>query len=70
MFELFNNIWVLLICLFLIYCIYKKISNLNKPLQETKFVEQMKNQQKLKKKINLNQIVKKLPSLASYYVGI
>lgn len=70
MFELFNNIWVLLICLFLIYCIYKKILNLNKPIGETKFIEQMKNQQKLKKKINLNQIVTKLPDLASYYVGI
>ena len=39
---------------FLIYSIYKKIKNLNKPIQETKFIEQMKNQEKLKKNINLN----------------
>jgi hypothetical protein len=70
MFEIFNNPWMLLVCVFLIYSIYKKIKNLNKPLEETKFIEQMKNQQKLKKKLNFNNIVDKLPQMASYYVGI
>ncbi len=70
MLEIFNNPWIILVCTFLIYCIYKKIKNLNKPLEETKFIEQMKNQQKLKKKFNFNNIVKNLPNMAEYYVGI
>ncbi len=70
MLEIFNNPWTILVCGFLIYCIYKKIKNLNKPLEETKFIEQMKNQQKLKKKFNFNNIVKSLPNMAEYYVGV
>jgi hypothetical protein len=70
MFEIFNNSWLILICGFLIYSIYKKIKNLNKPIEETKFIEQFKNQQKLKKNFNLNNIVTRLPDVASYYVGI
>ena len=70
MLELFNNPWTILICAFLIWCIYKKIKNLNKPLEETQFIEQMKNQQKLKKKFNINNLVKNLPNMAEYYVGI
>ncbi len=70
MLEIFNNPWVILICVFLIYSIYRKIKNLSKPLEETKFIEQMKNQQKLKKHFSLTNIVNNLPTMASYYVGI
>jgi len=70
MFEIFNNPWFILVCAFLIYSIYKKVKNLNKPLKETKFIEQMKNQQKLKKKINFNNLMTNLPQMTSYYVGL
>ena len=30
----------------------------------------MKNQQKLKKTLNFNNVVKNLPNIAAYYVGI
>ena len=70
MFEIFNNIWVLLLGLFLLYTIYNKIKNLNKPFNESKFIEQFKNQKRLKKKFNLNYLHKGLPTIASYYVGI
>jgi hypothetical protein len=70
MFEIFNNSWIILICIFLIYSIYKKIKNLNKPIEETKFIEQFKNQQKLKKNFNLNNIITQIPEVASYYIGL
>ncbi len=70
MLELFNNSWIILVCAFLIYSIYKKIKNLSKPLEETKFIEQMGNQQKLKKHFSLANIANTLPTVASYYVGI
>jgi hypothetical protein len=70
MFEIFNNIWVLIFGLFLLYAIYKKIKNLNKPFDELKFIEQFKNQKRLKKKINFTNLQKGLPTIASYYVGI
>jgi hypothetical protein len=70
MFEIFNNIWVLVIGLFLLYTIYKKIKNLDKPFDESKFIEQYKNQRRLKKKINFTTLQKGLPTIASYYVGI
>ena len=37
---------------------------------EIKFIEQFKNQQKLKKKFTFDNIHKGLPTLASYYVGL
>lgn len=70
MFEIFNNPWIILIIIFLIYSIYNKIKNLNKPLNQTKFIEQLQNQQKIKKNFNFNNIVTKLPILTSYYVGL
>ena len=70
MFEIFNNIWVLLLALFLLYAIYKKITNLNKPFDESKFIEQFKNQKRLKKKFNFKNLHKGLPTIASYYIGI
>ncbi len=57
MLNIFNNPWVILVCLFLIYSIYKKIKNLSKPLEENKFIKKMKNQQKLKKIFKLNKII-------------
>jgi hypothetical protein len=67
---MFNNIWGIIIILFLIYAIYKKISNLNKPYDKKKFIIQYKNQKKLGEKINLPNLMKNMPNIASYYVGI
>jgi hypothetical protein len=67
---MFNNIWGIVIILILIYAIYKKISNLNKPYDEEKFIIQYKNQKKLQKNINIPTLMKNIPSIASYYVGI
>ena len=67
---MFNNIWGILFVLILIFAIYKKIKNLNKPCDETKFIIQYKNQLKLREKINLSNFMKNIPSMASYYVGI
>ena len=65
-----NNIWGIIIILFLIYAIYKKINNLNKPYDKKKFIIQYKNQKKLVEKINLTNLMKNIPTIASYYVGI
>ena len=65
-----NNIWGIIIGLILIYAIYKKISNLNKPYDEEKFIIQYKNQKRLEKKINIPNLMKNMPTIASYYVGI
>jgi len=70
MFEIFNCIWIFIFGLFLLYIIYKKIKNLDKPFDESKFIEQCKNQKRLKKKLNFNNLHKGLPTIASYYVGI
>jgi hypothetical protein len=79
MFELFNNIWVVIISLILLYIIYNKINNLNKPFDKARFVEKYTNQKKLWKKLkNTTNISKKgkgiepitIPLLASYYVGL
>jgi len=79
MLELFNNIWVVIISLILVYIIYNKINNLNKPFDKARFVEQYTNQKKLWKKLkNTTNISTKgkgiepisIPLLASYYVGL
>ena len=80
MLELFNNIWVVIISLILVYIIYNKINNLNKPFDKARFVEQYTNQKKLWKKLKNTSISKKgngkgiepltIPLLASYYVGL
>lgn len=67
---MFNNIWGFVIILILIYAIYKKISKLNKPYDEQKFITQCKNQKKLQHQINLPNLMKNIPTIASYYVGI
>lgn len=63
-------ILAIIIILFLIYSIYKKIKNLNKPFDEEKFIIQYQNQKKLRRQVNLPNIMKNIPSLTSYYVGI
>ena len=63
-------ILAIIIILFLIYSIYKKIKNLDKPFDKKKFIVQYQNQKKLKKKVSLPNFMKNIPSLASYYVGI
>ena len=67
---MFNNIWSILIVIALIFAIYKKIKNLNKPYDEKKFIIQYQNQIKLRKKFNLKNFMKNVPNVASYYVGI
>ena len=63
-------ILTIIIILFLIYSIYKKIKNLNKPFDEKKFIVQYQNQKKLKQKVSLPNFMKNIPSLTSYYVGL
>ncbi len=70
MIDKFNNIWVIIISIILLFIIIKKIINLNKPFDESRFIEQYKNQEKLKKKFNIKSLHQSLPKLASYYVGI
>lgn len=67
---MFNNIWGIIVIIILIFIIYKKINNLNKPYDENKFIIKYKNQMKLREKINLPNFMKNIPSMASYYVGI
>jgi hypothetical protein len=70
MLENFNNIWVILLSIVLLYVIVKKIINLNKPFDERRFIEQYNNQLKLKKQLNIDIIQKNIPKLTSYYVGL
>lgn len=65
-----NNFFGILIILFLIFAIYKKIINLNKPYDENKFIIQYQNQLKLKEKFSLKNVMENIPDLTSYYVGI
>jgi hypothetical protein len=67
---MFNNIWGGVIVIILVYAIYKKIRNLNKPYDEDKFIIQYQNQKKLGQKINIPNLMKSFPTIASYYVGI
>ena len=53
MLEKFNNIWVILLSILLLYVIVRKIINLNKPFDEKRFIQQYKNQLKLKKQLIL-----------------
>ena len=70
MLEKFNNIWVILLSILLLYVIVRKIINLNKPFDEKRFIQQYKNQLKLKKQLNIDIIQKNIPKLTSYYVGL
>ena len=63
-------IFAIIIILFLIYSIYKKIKNFNKPFDEKKFIVQYKNQKKLRQKVSLPSLMKNMPTLTSYYIGI
>ena len=72
MFDFFNNIWVILICIVLFYFIVKKIYNMTQPFDEHKFLVQCKNIEKLKNKLNMNldTIPSLIPNIASFYVGL
>jgi hypothetical protein len=70
MLQKFNNIWVILISILLLYIIVRKIINLNKPFDERRFIEQYTNQLKLRKQLNIEIIQKNIPKLTSYYVGL
>jgi len=70
MLEKFNNFWVILLSILLLFIIVRKIINLNKPFDEKKFIHQYKNQLKLKKQFNIDIIQKNIPKLTSYYVGL
>ena len=65
-----NNIWGLIVIFILIFAIYKKINNLDNPDEDDEFVTKYKNQLKIKEKFNLKNIIKNIPSITSYYVGI
>ena len=70
MLDCLNNFWVIIICLILFFVIIQKICNLNKPFDEQKFLIQFQNQEKLKKKLNLNSIHDVIPKLTNFYVGV
>jgi hypothetical protein len=70
MLEKFNSIWVILLSILLLCMIVRKINNLNKPFDEKRFINQYKNQLKLKKQFNIDIIQKNIPKLTSYYVGL
>jgi hypothetical protein len=70
MLEYFNNYWIILTCIILLYIIINKIMNLNKPFDEGKFIQKYKNQKKLEKNFTMSNFSKSLPSLLEYYVGV
>jgi hypothetical protein len=70
MLDWFNNYWIIIISCILLFIIIRKIYNLNKPFDENRFIEQYKNQLKLKENFSLSSIPKGLPKIASYYVGL
>ena len=70
MLDKLNNTWVLIICGFLFIIIIRKIINLNKPFDEQKFIEQFNNKEKLKNKLNLDNLGLNLPNITSYYLGV
>ncbi len=65
-----NNIWGIIIVLVLVYIIYKKIRDLNKPYDKDKIIVQYKKQKQIQHKINIPNLMKNIPTIASYYVGI
>lgn len=68
MLDYLNNIWVILICIVLLYFIFKKICNLWQPFDEEKFIKQMKNQEKFEEKFSLSNLPSMIPSLTSMYI--
>ena len=68
--NLFNNYWIILLSLLILYIIIKKILNFNKYFDEEKFIKQYKNQQKLENKFKNLNIFEGIPLLTSYYVGL
>jgi len=70
MLDKFNNVWIILLAFILLFVIIKKIVNLNKPFDEKRFIQQYKNQLKLRKQFNIDIIQKNIPKLTSYYVGL
>ena len=70
MLDKLNSFWVILICAIIFFIIVKKLYNLNKPFDESKFIKQYANQEKLKEKFGMQNISQQLPQLASMYVGI
>ena len=70
MLDKFNNIWIIIISIIIFIIIIKKICNLNKPFDQSRFIEQYTNQIKLQEKFTLKSIPNNIPKIASYYVGI
>jgi hypothetical protein len=70
MLECLNSWWVFIICAILFFFICKKTYNLFRPFDEYRFIEQQKNQEKLKKKLSSFDITSAIPKLTSYYVGV
>ena len=70
MIDSFNNIWVIIIAIILLFVIIRKLINLNKPFDEERFINQYKNQIKLKKNFKLDSLPEQIPTIASYWVGL
>ena len=68
MLDIFNSCWTIIVAILLLYFILKKIYNLNKPFDEDKFINQLNNQEKLKKNLNLDFFKQSIPDIAHYYI--
>ena len=64
------NVWLLIFSIILFYIIIKKIINFEKSFDETLFIEKYYNYKKLKKKLNLDNLKKNIPSITSYFLGL
>jgi hypothetical protein len=70
MLDIFNNIWVIIICVIIGLIIIRKIYNLNKPFDEEQFMEKYQNQKKLKEKFSLDILKKNIPNITHMYLGL
>ena len=70
MLDLFNNSWIIILSIVIIFVVFKKIYYLNKPFDKDKFIYQYLNKNKIKNKLSNIDLHKELSTIASYYVGI
>jgi hypothetical protein len=67
MLQVLNNYWVYGICFIILLIIIRKIIILNKPFNETEFIQKYENQERLKEKLSMQVIKEGLPTLAKFY---
>jgi hypothetical protein len=70
MLEILNNKWIIIISIILIYFIVKKIIKIFKPIDVDDYYKKLYNQEKLKKKLSLDNLKINASNLASYYFGV